>query len=116
MSARTEQLKESLLATRPEICPERLLLLTAAYQETEGQPLILRRAEALARVLRSMNIYIRPGELIVGNQARLPRAAPLFPENASTWIEKELDELGSRPQDAFVVREEDKVPLREALL
>ena len=116
MSARTEQLKESLLATRPEICPERLLLLTAAYQETEGQPLILRRAEALARVLRTMSIYIRPGELIVGNQARLPRAAPLFPENASTWLEKELDELGRRPQDAFVVREEDKVPLREALL
>jgi formate C-acetyltransferase len=112
---RTEQLKESLLATRPEICPERLLLLTAAYQETEGQPLILRRAEALARVLRNMSIYIRPGELIVGNQARCPRAAPLFPENASTWIEKEMDDLGTRPQDAFLVREEDKLTLREVL-
>jgi formate C-acetyltransferase len=115
VSTRTEQLKESLLATQPEICPERLLLLTAAYQETEGQPLILRRAEALARVLRNMSIYIRPGELIVGNQARCPRAAPLFPENASTWIEKEMDDLGTRPQDAFLVREEDKLTLREVL-
>ena len=60
-------------------------------------------------------IRIVPGELIVGNQARRPRAAPLFPENSSAWIEKELDGLGSRPQDAFLVREEDKLPLREAL-
>lgn len=115
MSARTERLRDNLIETQPEICPERALMLTAAYRETEGQPLIIRRAMAYARVLEGMSIYISPGELIAGNQARKPRAAPLFPEYASTWLERELAELPKRPTDRFLVREEDEKPLREAL-
>lgn len=45
------KLKESVLHATPEICPERALLITKAYRETEGQPMVLRRAKALSKVL-----------------------------------------------------------------
>ncbi len=86
MSVRTEQLRDTLLAIEPELCPERASLLTAAWRETDGVPTVIRRALAFARVLGGMSIYIRPGELLVGNQARQPRAAPIFPEYAVRWV------------------------------
>ena len=69
MSVRTELLKDTLLAVEPAICPERAVLLTRSWRETEGQPVVIRRAMGFARILEGMSIYMRPGELIVGNQA-----------------------------------------------
>ena len=113
MTERTERLKGSLLEIEPEICAERAVLLTGAWQETEGKPTPIRRALAFARVLHEMSIYIREGELIVGNQASKPRAAPIFPEYAVAWIEEEVDELPRRPIDRFAVSAETRARLRE---
>jgi len=44
---RTEQLKDSLLAIEPEICPERALLLTAAYSEETRTTLIQQRGKTI---------------------------------------------------------------------
>jgi pyruvate-formate lyase len=49
-------------------------------QQTEGKPIILRRAEGLGYVLEKITPVIREGELIVGNQTKFVRGAPLFPE------------------------------------
>ncbi|MHB1415763.1 MAG: glycyl radical protein [Chloroflexota bacterium] len=111
MTARTQNLKESLLAIDPELCPERATLFTAAWRQREGQPVILRRAAAFAAVLRQMSIYIRPGELVVGNQASKPRAAPVFPEYAVEWLGREIDDLPTRPLDRFQVSAETKLAL-----
>ena len=113
MTARTEYLKESLFSITPAICPERAVLLTKAWQQTEGQPVVIRRALGFAKVLEEMSIYIRPGELVVGNQASTPRAAPIFPEYAVRWIREELDELPKRPIDSFEVAETTRTALRE---
>ena len=112
MSVRTELLKDTLLAVEPALCPERAVLLTRSWRETEGQPVVIRRAMGFARILREMSIYIRPGELIVGNQASTPRAAPVFPEYAVRWIREELDELPKRPIDRFALSEETRAALR----
>ncbi len=111
MNARIEHLKSTLLDHEPALCPERALLLTQSWRETEGQPLLTRRAAALARVLRGMSIYIRPGELIVGNQASQPRAAPFYPEYAAAWLAREIDELPTRRLDPFQVSSETKAAL-----
>jgi pyruvate formate-lyase/glycerol dehydratase family glycyl radical enzyme len=111
VSVRTELLKDTLLAVEPALCPERAVLLTRSWRETEGQPVVIRRAMGFARILREMSIYIRPGELIVGNQASTPRAAPVFPEYAVRWIREELDELPKRPIDRFAVSEETRAAL-----
>jgi pyruvate formate-lyase/glycerol dehydratase family glycyl radical enzyme len=115
-TARTKVLKETLLATTPKICPERARLYTESWKQTEGEPSVIRRAKALKNVLEGMSIFIRPGELIVGNHASEVRAAPLFPEFAVQFILDELDgkphRFDDRPGDRFIVSEETEKELR----
>ena len=49
----------------------------------------------MKEVLENMSIYIKEGELIVGNQSSDVRTAPLFPEYAVEWIIEELNEKGN---------------------
>ncbi|MBI2906616.1 MAG: hypothetical protein HYX92_03050 [Chloroflexi bacterium] len=50
---------------------------TETWKETEGEPISVRRAKALARYLDNMPLYIRPFELIVGFHAEDPHCLPL---------------------------------------
>lgn len=119
MSKRTERLKKELLDMTPEICPERAQIFTDSMKETEGQPIVKRRAKALADVLHQMSIYVRDHDLIVGNQARSPRAAPIFPEYSVEWIEKEFDGdpyyFDERPNDRFKYSKETEEELRKII-
>ena len=115
MTKRTEALKGRLLDARPALCPERAALLTAAWRCSEGQPLLTRRALGFAEILRGMSIYVEPGELLVGNQAGQPRAAPIFPEFAVGWLKREIDDLPTRRLDPFVVSPGTKVTLGPVL-
>ncbi|MHC1785241.1 MAG: formate C-acetyltransferase/glycerol dehydratase family glycyl radical enzyme [Anaerolineaceae bacterium] len=116
MSAKVAILRESLLNTMPSVCVERARLVTEAYKAHEFSPIVLRRAHALAHVLENMTIYIQPGEIIVGNQASKPRAAPIFPEYSTDWIEPEIDEFSHRPADQFTVSPQVKRELLEDIL
>ena len=51
---------------------ERNRLLTESYKGTEGQPMILRRAKALANILENMSIFIVPASRIVGHSGSTP--------------------------------------------
>jgi pyruvate formate-lyase/glycerol dehydratase family glycyl radical enzyme len=117
ITGRTRQLRDTMLAVTPKLCSERARLYTESWKETEGQPTVIRRAKALARILSGMSIFIRPGELIVGNQASDVRAAPVFPEFYMRFIREELDgkpcRFEERPGDPFRVSQEDEEILRE---
>ena len=52
---------------------QRSRLLTESYKETEGQPMVLRRAKALEHILTRMGLYIQDWELIVGNNVPTPQ-------------------------------------------
>lgn len=84
---------EDARATRPgmkwTLDLERAKLLTESYKQTEGEPIVLRRAKGLAHILENMTIYIRPGELIVGNFASDPEAVVHYPELQYKWVERE---------------------------
>ena len=112
-SERVEKIKARFLATTPEICAERAKLITESYKETEGQPMSLRRAKALEKILLGMSIRIEDDELIVGNQCSMPRSAPVYPEFSCDWLEGELDRLAKRSADVFLISEEVKKTLRE---
>ncbi len=101
--ARIGTLKEEALDVVQEVCVERARYLTETYRHTAADPMIIRRAKALNNVLENMTIFIRPQELIVGNQASRLRAAPIFPEYDVEWIFDEIDELSKRPGDRFAV-------------
>jgi pyruvate formate-lyase/glycerol dehydratase family glycyl radical enzyme len=109
-------LREKLLNTMPSVCVDRARYITEAYKKHEAAPIVLRRAHALALVLEKMTIYIQPGEIIVGNQASAPRAAPIFPEYSTDWIAAEIDEFSQRTADQFTVAPEVKRELLEEIL
>ena len=110
---RIEKLQARMNARVPTICPERAEVITQCYRQTEGQPIVIRRAKAFADILSKMTVYIEEGALIVGNQASANFAAPVFPEFSYEWVINELDSFQYRPGDYFIITEETKERLRK---
>jgi formate C-acetyltransferase len=114
-----ERLRAELLDQTPEICAERALLFTESMKQSEGQPIAKRRADALYKVLDNMTLFLRDGELIVGNQASSLRAAPVFPEYSVEWILDELEgnpyHFHERPTDRFTYSEKAKQQILETI-
>ena len=113
MTERISLIKDEILSTPPSICIERARIYTRVYQETEALPVVRRRALALRRTLEEMTIWIGDKELVVGNHASKNRAAPIFPEYAVAWIEREMDGLDKRPAEAYRLDESLKPELRD---
>ena len=112
-SSRITRLVDDLYAKMPEIESARAKLITESYKATEGMPVITRRAEAFAHILRHIPIIIRDEELIVGSSTLAPRGCQTFPEYSFQWLEDELDTVETRSADPFYISEETKKDLRE---
>jgi formate C-acetyltransferase len=116
---RIQQLRDGLIETIPAICPERAVLFTDSMKNSEGQPIVKRRAQSLYDVLDRMTIFVREGELIVGNQASSVRAAPVFPEYSTDWIVSEFRgepyHFAERPCDQFTYSEEARAQILETI-
>ena len=112
-SARITRLVDHLYEKMPVIESARAKLITESYQATEGEPMITRRAEAFAHILRHIPITIRDEELIVGSSTIAPRGCQTYPEFSYQWLEDELDTVETRSADPFYIAEETKQELRE---
>ncbi len=112
---RVQKLRQRLLGVEPALCAERAVILTRVFQDHEDKDVLTRWAFAFDAVLREMTIYINEDELLVGNQASSPLAAPLFPEAAVSWLEADLDRMESRDQDPFYVSERVRNDIRQIL-
>ncbi|MBR6745249.1 MAG: glycyl radical protein, partial [Clostridia bacterium] len=110
---RIGRLVENLYKKMPEIEADRAVLLTESYRETEGEPIILRRAKAFAHILENIPITIRDEELIVGSATQAPRGCQTFPEYSFEWLEAEFDTVETRAADPFYISEQTKAALRE---
>lgn len=112
-SNRIKSLIEDQYRELPEIESERAILITESYKESENQPMILRRALALYKILSEMTLVIREGELVVGNFTTKPRSAQVFPEFSNKWIENEFELFEKRKGDIFRISEKTKKELSE---
>lgn len=110
---RTQKLREWIRSVTPEICPERAVIATRVYKETEAEPIAIRRAKVFYRTLTEMTVWIHDGELIVGNQCSKPRSSPIFPETTASWIKDDINDFWTRGSDKFYVRPEVKKVLEE---
>lgn len=110
---RIEAARDKMYRRVATVCPERAEIITESFKKTEGQPIVIRRAKALADILTKMTIYIEPNMLIAGNQASVNFAAPIFPEYSFDWVIEELDEFDKRSGDSFQISEETKERLRK---
>lgn len=102
-SERIEKLKAELYKKLPEIESDRAVLLTESYMQTEGEPLILRRAKAFRNIVEKLPITIRNDELIVGSATKSPRGCQTYPEFSFEWLEAEFDTIATRKADPFYI-------------
>ena len=112
-SPRIDKLKADLFKEMPQIEADRAVLLTESYMQTEGEPIILRRAKAFENILDKIPITIRDDELIVGSATKRPRSCQTFPEFSFEWLENEFDTVETRTADPFYISEETKKTLHE---
>lgn len=114
-SSRVARVRKRLLETEREVDVERARYATQSYRRTEGEPMPIRRAKMLLHLARSLSIAIYPDEIIVGNRSLLPRMGVIAPEGAVDWVDRELEQLPTRPQDRFNIRPEIIRELREEI-
>lgn len=112
---RVRELKKKMLSEPRYMSIEQAKLITEAYAENQGKPMIIKRAMSLRKALENLEISIEEEELIVGNRTSGVRGGVVFPESGISWIDKEIETLPVRPQDKFNVREEDIKEFREKI-
>jgi pyruvate formate-lyase/glycerol dehydratase family glycyl radical enzyme len=108
LSEQINKLKARVLDARRRISLERSLWYMKSYMETEGEPVPLRRARALEKILENISITVNEDEIIVGGRTVLPRSGVPAVEGGVDWLEEELDTISTREQEPFEVTAEDK--------
>ena len=112
-SDRIERLKANLFKQMPQVESDRAVLLTQSYMQTEGEPIVTRRAKAFKNILEYLPVTIRDEELIVGSNTKRPRSCQVFPEFSFDWLESEFDTMEHRSADPFYISDETKKVLHE---
>ena len=116
MNNRIVRLREQMLSCRPSVDINRARLITQAYREAQGEPMVTVRGEAMYKLYTELPIAIAPDELIVGSPTVEPRAAQLFPEVQAGWLDAELDKVSDREWDPLYLSEADKQELRQEIM
>jgi len=76
---RIKRMRERFLDLKPSASIARARIETRVAKETEGEPVISRRAKAFAAIAREMPIDIYPDELLVGCSSDGPRCTDIPP-------------------------------------
>lgn len=108
-------LKEKMLDASRYASIEQARIITRVYQENEGSSVPKKRALSLKAALEQMEIGVEKEELIVGNRTKGVRYGVVFPESGCSWVNREFETLPTRPQDKFLVKEEDIKEFREKI-
>jgi formate C-acetyltransferase len=92
------------------LCVQKAQLITETYQETEGEPEILRQAKAFEHVVNNIPLWIDDEEFIVGHGASKPWGVEIDPLLGPIDVDmvKGLEEEG-----VIAVDEEDWFAIRE---
>ncbi len=106
LSDRVQEINRRLLEAPPALSAERALLVTRFFKRhaDPGEPVVLRKASALAWLLQRKAVRIRPRELLVGCFTEHVVGGNLYPE---------LHGLGML-EDLFVFERRQPNPLRVA--
>ena len=117
MNERIRRMRERLMASRPCITAERLVLQTEAYQRFAGDAIPVFRAEVVKYIMEHMTTLILEDELIVGTPTNRYRGANLHPEfqSSTKFYLEELDEFPVRTKDPYDIAPEDRELIRRTL-
>lgn len=108
-------LKEKMLNSPRYASIEQARIITRVYQQNENLSIPKKRALSLKTALEELEISVEKEELIVGNRTKGVRYGVVFPESGCSWVNKEFETLPTRPQDQFLVKEEDIEEFRKEI-
>ena len=114
VSARVQRMYEAIREYGPpRVTLDRAVLFTESFKETEGQPLVLRWAKALARYVEKTPLAIFPDELIVGRpNTWLGRWAIVYPELDGSIMPAGVEmfrKLKGKPGEVAVTDEDARI-------
>ena len=113
MTSRVKNLKEQMLSVPRYASIEQARIITQTYKDNERLSIAKKRALSLKAALENLEIDVREGELIVGNRTNGVRYGVVFPESGCSWVNDEFETLPTRPQDKFLVKEEEIKEFKE---
>jgi len=117
MDDRIKQLRQQSIETRPNISPERAILVTEFYKSdlADKVSVPVKRALAFKHILEKKSIPIGDGELIVGERGPAPKASPTYPEICTHSLQ-DLQILDSREKIPYRVDDETRAIYEGAII
>lgn len=113
ITPRIEKIRQNYINTKPSISYERARIWTESFKRTEGMPAQIRTAQAFYDTCNELCVNIFEGELIVGASGEYRKCGILTPEFAWKWVDDEMDNFPSRPQDPYEMTDEQRAYVRE---
>ena len=113
VTPRIEKIRQNYINSKPAISYHRAAIWTESHKRTEGEAIPIRRAKAFYDTCAQLKLTIFEGELIVGATGEFRKCGILTPEFSWTWVDREMDSFDTRPQDPYVMTEEQKKYVRE---
>ena len=116
--ARIQRMLEGFRDKPIQLNVERARLLTESMKSTEGQPMVLRWAKALAHILDKHPIHIEDDEMLVGSAGPPGRYAVVYSElvGPGRFYTHPHELVPSKPGDAIAITEEDVATLKDEVL
>ncbi len=91
MNNRIEMMRRDL-RKKPQVCIETFRIISETYQSMPDEPLVKRRSMAMYNILTKIPIFIREGDLLMGNGASRPNGLEIDIANGM-WDQSEIDAL-----------------------
>lgn len=113
LTDRIEKIRQDYINTKPAISYERAWIWTESHKKTEGLPICIRRARAFYDTCDQLKVHIFDGELIVGAVGEFRKCGILTPEFSWLWVDREMDHFADRPQDPYLIADEQKSFIRK---
>ena len=103
---------------QPRVALERAVWFTRSFQQTEGQPIVLRWAKALLHICENISVHIFADELIVGRpNSWFGRHGIVYPELDGSLMISAIDAFrqSQGKPDCVTITDEDEQVIREVL-
>lgn len=113
ITERIEKIRQNYVNSKPEISYERALIWTESHKKTEGLPVCIRRARAFYDCCDQLGVHIFEGELVVGATGEFRKCGILTPEFSWLWVDREMDNFATRPQDPYLMTDQQRAFVRE---
>lgn len=113
---RIDKLLAAYNESDPYICTVRARVITESYNANAGQPAIIKKARAFRDLCESVPAIIYDHELIVGASGTYRKSAGVSPEISWQWIKEEIETIGSRSQDPYLIEDGHLKSLMEDIL